>query len=87
MFTGLSEIGEILGEGRRYLTEVQWEWQSNEGEWREYAPTESRMIEVGVTSCCVHTRVGQYFNKSPISHKQVLAIPLSHVFCLHNIIA
>ncbi|XP_065888621.1 E3 ubiquitin-protein ligase TRIP12-like isoform X2 [Dysidea avara] len=44
---GLSEIGEILGEGRRYLTEVQWEWQSNEGEWREYAPTESRMIEAG----------------------------------------
>jgi len=31
-------------------------------------------------------RVGKYFNKSPISPKQVFAIPLSHVFCLHNII-
>jgi len=32
----------------------------------------------------VHIKVGQYFNKSP---KQVFALPLSHVFCLHNIIA
>ena len=27
-------------------------------------------------------RVGQYFNKSPLLHKQVLAIALSHAFCL-----
>ena len=53
MITGLSEISEILGEGRRYLAEVMWEWQSNDGEWREYAPTESRMIEVGVAACCL----------------------------------
>jgi len=32
-------------------------------------------------------RVGQYFNKSPILPKQVFAIPLLHVFFLHNIIA
>jgi len=53
LITGLSEISEILGEGRRYLAEVMWEWQSNDGEWREYAPTESRMIEVGVAACCL----------------------------------
>lgn len=47
-FLGLLEISELLGETRQLLAEVQWEWQANDGEWREYAPTENRMIEVGV---------------------------------------
>ena len=43
---GLLEINELLGETRQLSTEVRWEWQANDGEWREYAPTENRMIEV-----------------------------------------
>ena len=39
--------------------------------------------------CCEHVpaRVGQYFNKSPISPDQVPAIQLLHAFSLRNIIA
>ena len=43
---GLLEISELLGETRQLSTEVQWEWQANDGEWKEYAATENRMIEV-----------------------------------------
>ena len=45
---GLLEINELLGDTRQLSTEVQWEWQANDGEWKEYAATENRMIEVRV---------------------------------------
>ena len=70
---GLSEISEILGEGRRYLTEVQWEWQSNDGEWREYASTESRMIEVSVVEC-VHPLSPSPTQAGYIAHEEEVGI-------------
>ena len=69
----MSEISEIFGE-RRYLTEVQWEGQSNDGEWREYASTESRVIEVGVTVLCTHPLSPSSLQASHIAHEEEVGI-------------
>lgn len=70
------EISELLGETRQLLTEVQWEWQANDGEWREYAPTENRMIEVWLFVAKISTepRPLSLFKAGYVAHEEEIGI-------------